>query len=80
MLKAAQYNSNSKILELLLKYNANPEIADLEGNTPLHFSAIRGTKDVAIFLIKLGANPYARNNYGNIPVEEVTNETVAHHF
>ena len=80
LLKAAQYNSNSKILELLLKYGANPEIADSDGNTPLHFSAIRGTKDVAIFLIKLGANPYARNNVGNIPVEEVTNELVAHHF
>ena len=39
LLKAARHNSNSKILELLLKHHAKPDIADEEGNTPLHFAA-----------------------------------------
>ena len=76
LLKAARHNSKSEILQLLLKHGANPDIADEDNNTPLHFAAIRGTKDVAIFLLKLGANPYARNNTGNVPYEEVTKEEV----
>ena len=59
LLKSARHNSNSDILQLLLKHGADPSIADHNKNTPLHAAAIRGTKDVAIFLIKLGANPYA---------------------
>jgi ankyrin repeat protein len=59
LLKAARHNSNSDILQLLLQHGADPTISDNNKNTPLHFAAIRGTKDVAIFLIKLGANPYA---------------------
>jgi len=67
-------------LELLLRHKADPDVADNDGNTPLHAAAIRGTRDVATFLIKLNANPYARNNAGNIPVEEVTKEEVAEVF
>jgi len=67
-------------MQLLLKYGANPDVADEDGNTPLHFAAIRGTKDVAVFLLKLGANPYARNAQGNIPVEEVTRDEVIPYF
>jgi len=80
LLKAAQYNTSTKIIELLLKYGADPNVEDQDNNTPLHFAAIRGTKEVAVFLIKLGANPYSRNKDGNIPVEEVTNEQVADIF
>jgi ankyrin repeat protein len=39
LLKAARHNSKSVILRLLLKYGAKPDIADEEGNTPLHFAA-----------------------------------------
>ena len=43
LLKSARHNAHSAILELLLKAGARPDIADEEGNTPLHFAAIRGT-------------------------------------
>lgn len=62
LLKAARHNSNSKILELLLNYNARADVADEEGNTPLHFAAMRGTQNVAKFLIEKNGDPYARNN------------------
>lgn len=39
LLKAARHNSKSDIVRLLLKHGAKPDIADEEGNTPLHFAA-----------------------------------------
>lgn len=80
LLKAARHNSNSKILELLLKHHAKPDIADEEGNTPLHFAAQRGTKDLAKFLLDLGANPYMRNSQGFVPYEMCTDDSVKEHF
>lgn len=61
-MKAARHNSGDAILQLLLKNGAKPDIADEEGNTPLHFAAMRGVQEVAKFLMNLGANPYVRNN------------------
>ena len=44
MLKcSANMEAVNEILELLLKNGARYDIADEEGNTPLHFAAIRGT-------------------------------------
>lgn len=54
---------------MLLEAGARTDIADEEGNTPLHFAAIRGTVEVGSFLINLGANPYARNRKGYVPYE-----------
>ena len=48
--------------------------------TPLHFAAQRGTKDVAVFLIKLGANPYAQNIEGRVPFEECPRDEVIPYF
>lgn len=74
LLKAAKYNSQTKVLDLLLKYGANLDISDANANTPLHFAAMRGAEVMAKYLIKLGANPYARNNANHIPVELCTND------
>ena len=79
-MKAARFNTSSNILELFLKHDANPNIADNEGNTPMHCAAIRGNKEVATFLIKLGADPYARNYAGNTPSEECTKDEIAEVF
>jgi len=80
LLKAARHNSGNEILQLLLKNGAKPDIADEEGNTPLHFAAMRGTQDVAKFLMNLGANPYARNNQDLVPYEVATREDVKPYF
>ena len=55
LLKAARHNSKNDILQLLLNSGARPDIADEEGNTPLHCAASRGTMEVAKFLMNLGA-------------------------
>lgn len=39
LLKSARHNSQSKIIKLLLKHGAKPDVTDAEGNTPLHFAA-----------------------------------------
>ena len=80
LLKAARHNSGNEILQLLLKHGAKPDIADEEGNTPLHFAAMRGTQDVARFLMNLGANPYAKNNQDLVPYEVTTREDVKPYF
>lgn len=80
LLKAARHNSKSDILRLLLKHGAKPDIADEEGNTPLHFAAQRGTEELAKFLLTLGANPYVRNLQGFVPYEICTNDEVRAHF
>lgn len=80
LIKAARHNSNSDIIQLLLKHGADPTISDKQKNTPLHFAALRGTKDVAIFLIKLGANPYAQNQAGTVPYEDVQKEEALPYF
>ena len=54
---------------MLLKAGSRTDIADDEGNTPLHFAAMRGTVEVGTFLINLGANAYARNKKGFVPYE-----------
>ncbi|CDW78136.1 ankyrin repeat [Stylonychia lemnae] len=69
LLKCARHNSQSVILQMLLKAGARTDIADDEGNTPLHFAAMRGTIEVGQFLINLGANPYSRNRKGFVPYE-----------
>ena len=80
LLKAARHNTQDDILQLLLDRGARPDIADEDGNTPLHFAAMRGTQDVAKFLMKLGANPYARNNQELVPYEVATREDVRPYF
>ena len=64
----------------MLRHGAKPDIADEEGNTPLHFAAMRGTQDVAKFLMNLGANPYARNNQDLVPYEVATRDDVKPYF
>lgn len=61
LLKAARHNTDYSILELLLKNGAKTDIADENGNTPLHHAAIRGSEIVAEFLLNLGADPYSLN-------------------
>ena len=42
--------------------------ADREGFTPLHFAAQQQHADVAALLIAAGADPNARNRFGNTPL------------
>ena len=64
----------------MLENGAKTDIADEEGNTPLHCAATRGTVEVAKFLMSLGADPYARNNEELVPYEVVTREEIRNEF
>ncbi|MCL5261348.1 MAG: ankyrin repeat domain-containing protein [Gammaproteobacteria bacterium] len=59
------------MVQLLLKYHANPELADDLGNTALHTVAkerYEDAGDYAKVLIEGGANPNAKNKLGQTPV------------
>ena len=80
LLKAARHNTGNEILQLLLNSGAKPEVSDEQGNTPLHYAAMRGTQEVAKFLMNQNADPYARNNQDLVPYEVATREDVRPYF
>lgn len=80
LLKSALHNSKSEIIKLLFDNGADPDISNNDLNTPLHLATIRGVRDVALFLIKVGANPYSVNMVANLPYEEVNRPETLPYF
>jgi len=65
--RQAMFNGELKVfLELGAAVNA----ADTYGNTPLHFAACSYKVQNVIDLLEHGANPLAKNNSGQIPLEK----------
>ena len=95
LLKAARHNATTLILELLLEKGAKPDKADIEGNTPLHYCAMRGiiklnindklrhqrSRSFPYEIMKKGnANPYAINKSFFVPYEVCSREDVRKDF
>jgi ankyrin repeat protein len=80
LLKAARHNSKADIIQLLMKAGAKVDTCDNDYNTPLHFASQRGTLEVGYFLLKLGADPYARNKKGFVAYELNAREEVREMF
>lgn len=59
---------DSQWLLYLLRQNANPDIRDREGNTPLHIAAQIGFLEAADWLRIVDADLNARNNRGETPL------------
>lgn len=59
---------DSQWLLYLLRQNANPDIRDREGNTPLHIAAQIGYLEAADWLRIVNADLNARNNRGETPL------------
>jgi ankyrin repeat protein len=59
---------DSQWLLYLLRQNANPDIRDSEGNTPLHIAAQIGYPDAVNWLRIVNADLDARNNRGETPL------------
>ena len=59
VLHIAAQSENVKLVNLLLKYGADPSVRDVFGRTPLHLVT---TPEVAKILIKAGADVNAREN------------------
>lgn len=55
LLTCAYHNNRTDLIQFLIANGADIEISDENENTALHYAAIRGSKDIAYFLIKQGA-------------------------
>ena len=77
VLRITVSEDNVDIIKVLLQYNANPNIVDNNGNTPLHDIVLQfkdKTKknkgvclEIAALLLKAGADPDIKNNSGVTP-------------
>lgn len=73
-------NKNTDVLAALLKRGANPNISLREksslGNTPLHFACLLEKPKHAELLLRYGANPLAKNQHGQVPLQLLPDKTV----
>ncbi len=67
-LHSAAQHDNLAIVELLLKYGANPNSVDYRGETPLHSAAQCNNLPAVELLLKHGANPNSADRYGVTPL------------
>ena len=64
------------ILEMLLAKNANPDQPSLMGLTPLHLAARMNNAICLKLLLKHGADPNAKDQKGNIPLQYSSSEAI----
>ncbi len=64
------------LTKLLTNIDIN-EIKDMYGNTLLHVAASMGDVELVELLLENGANPNAKNEYGETPLHRATNAEVA---
>ena len=57
-----------KVVDLLLNANANPNIQDMKGATPLHHACEDNNTDITDLLLKAGANCNCEINSGETPL------------
>ncbi|OQE43381.1 hypothetical protein PENCOP_c003G06487 [Penicillium coprophilum] len=63
------FNNNLDTVDLLLKYNANPDATDTDGDTALHLAAIQGYTEIAEKLIEQNTSILnTQDNSGNTPL------------
>jgi len=58
-----------ELVRFLLSRGADVNIAGFDGKTPLHRAAYRGNPEMVKALLEGGANPQARDNRGNTPLQ-----------
>jgi ankyrin repeat protein len=61
--------------KLLLERGADPNIQDIEGNTPLHLAAENQFKDIILLLLQKNPNVFIKNKQGKTPMEVVGNSS-----
>lgn len=66
--EAATSSIDLRICRALLKFGADPRIANKIGSTALHIAAFHGRPDVAQMLIRAGANVNHRDRHGHGPL------------
>lgn len=56
------------VVQLLLSRGANPDLANVSGDTPLHIAVLGRQSDMVELLLNNRANPNIANNAGNTPL------------
>ena len=68
-IQSAAAAGHGKIVELLLKHKADPNVREQGGYTPLHAAAQNGDKDIVCTLIYGGADYTLRSEDGKMPLD-----------
>ncbi|KAF3443063.1 hypothetical protein FNV43_RR16984 [Rhamnella rubrinervis] len=76
LLHLACQTADVGMVELLLQYGANINVADSKGQTPLHYCVMKGNHAVAKMLLMRGAHPEAMDGEGNTPLKLVSESTL----
>ena len=59
-----------QVVETLIRHNADCNLPDVQGFTPLHIAAREGKVDLAKLLISHGSNVEAPDNMGKVPAKD----------
>jgi ankyrin repeat protein len=67
---AIQSGQRAAAIEMIAKKSADLNAAEADGTTPLIWAANLNDTDLALRLLKAGANPNVRNQFGSTPLGE----------
>lgn len=63
------YRGYTEMVEMLLRFGANPNIRDCVGNTPLHLAAVTSKIAVVTLLLTAGTNVSSLDHHGYNPLQ-----------
>ena len=72
-LEEAAASGNLPVVELLIRYGADPNYRDRDGWSAIHWAAEEGHQEIVRFLLDHGANPNAVSSYGTSPLHCAAN-------
>jgi len=73
LISAVRNGDIERVHELLLRYDADPNIRDINGNKILLFASIRQLTEIIILLLQSGADPNTRDiDTGDTPLHEAS--------
>jgi hypothetical protein len=64
-------HNNDRVLQVLLDNGADPNFADGEGLTALHYATSYGQTKAMKILLQQGANPHAKDRHGITPIATI---------
>ena len=82
-LMAAVYKSRENLVKVLLDFGANPDIADVNGTSPMHYAVIMRNTKIIELLIKADADLTLEDNRGKTAkdyAKMTQNETIIELF